>query len=206
MISIVLIDDHPLVSNGIGAWLSATGRFSIAGTAENLTQARTLLTQLDPLPQIVILDITLEKENGLAFISEFKKICEKRKAPMPHILVCSMHEDPFLIRQAMELGADAYVAKSAGTAEILNAINAIIAGNTYVNPKYQINKQPHAFASLTPREKEIIALRKQSLTNEQIAERQDISVRTVENHLAHIYNKTGVSSWEELNKLTVRDA
>jgi NarL family two-component system response regulator LiaR len=201
MTSIVLIDDHPLISNGIGAWLSATGRFSIAGTAENLAQAGTLLAHLDPLPQIVILDIMLEKENGLAFFPELKKISEKRKVPMPRILVCSMHEDPFLIQQAIELGAAAYVAKSAGTAEILTAIDAILAGKTYVNPKYHIKKQHHAFASLTPREKEIIALRKQSLNNQQIAERQDISVRTVENHLAHIYNKTGVSSWEELSDL-----
>jgi NarL family two-component system response regulator LiaR len=201
MTSIVLIDDHPLISNGIGAWLSATDRFSIAGTAENLTQARTLLESLPPPPPIIILDITLEKENGLSFIPEIKKISEKRKAPLPRILVCSMHEDPFLIQQAIELGANAYVAKSAGTAEILTAIDAILAGETYVNPKYQIKKQHQIFASLTPREKEIIALRKQSLTNQQIAERQDISVRTVENHLAHIYNKIGVSSWEELNKL-----
>jgi NarL family two-component system response regulator LiaR len=201
MISVVLIDDHPLISNGIGAWLSATGRFSIAGTAENLTQAGTLLKKLAPLPQIVILDITLEKENGLAFIPELKKICEKQKVPMPHILVCSMHEDPFLIQQAIELGAAAYVAKSAGTAEILTAIDTLLAGKTYVNPKYRVREQSNAFASLTPREKEIIALRKQSLTNAQIAERQDISVRTVENHLAHIYSKTGVKSWEELCEL-----
>jgi NarL family two-component system response regulator LiaR len=201
MTSIVLIDDHPLISNGIGAWLSATGRFSIAGTAVNLTQARTLLTRLVPLPQIIILDITLEKENGLAFIPEIKKISEKRKVPIPYILVCSMHEDPFLIQQAMELGAAAYVAKSAGTNEILTAINAILEGNTYVNPKYRIKKKAHVFASLTPREKEIIALRKQSLTNQQIAERQNISLRTVESHLAHIYSKTGVNSWEELSGL-----
>ena len=101
----------------------------------------------------------------------------------------------------MDSGAAAYVAKSAGTGEILIAIDAVLAGNTYINPKYEINQQYHAFASLTPREKEIIALRKQSLTNRQIAQRQNISVRTVESHLAHIYAKTGVTSWEELIKL-----
>jgi NarL family two-component system response regulator LiaR len=198
MTSIVLIDDHPLISNGIGAWLFATGRFSIVGTAENLEQARTLIMRLKSLPQIVILDIMLEKENGLTFITELKKISDKRNMPIPSILVCSMHEDSFLIREAMELGAAAYVAKSAGTAEILTAIDTILAGKIYVNPKYHIKKQAHVFASLTPREKELIALRKQSLTNQQIAERQNISLRTVENHLAHIYSKIGVNSWEEL--------
>jgi DNA-binding NarL/FixJ family response regulator len=206
MIPVVLIDDHPLMSSGIGAWLSASGRFSIAGTAETLAQARTLMANINPFPQIVILDISLEKENGLEFIPEIKQLSEKRKAPAPGIVICSMHEDLFLIRQAMELGAAAccaavFVAKSAGTSEILTAIDAALAGNTYVNPKYKIHEQHHAFASFTPREKEIIALRKQSLTNQHIAERLHISIRTVESHLAHIYEKAGVASWEELINL-----
>jgi NarL family two-component system response regulator LiaR len=203
MTSIVFIDDHPILSTGIGAWLSATGRFSIAGTAENLMMARTLFEGLESLPQIVILDIRLERESGLDFISEIKKISGKRKEPAPRILVCSMHEDPFLIKQALELGAAAFVPKSAGIEEILKAIETILEGKTYVNPKFRIGEQFYVFNSLTPREKEIISLRKQSLTNEEIAERQEISVRTVEHHLEHIYAKTGVKSWEGLNKLTV---
>jgi NarL family two-component system response regulator LiaR len=198
MIPIVLIDDHPVLTGTLGAWLAATGRFSIAGTAEDLTQAETLLNSLDPLPQIVILDIRLEKENGLAFISEIKKISEKRETPMPRILVCSAYEDPYLIQQALELGAAGFVAKSAVTGEILTAIDAILAGKTYVHSKYHIGEQSNVFNSLTPREKEIITLRKQSLTNEEIAEQEGISLRTVESHLTHIYHKTGVSTWEEL--------
>jgi DNA-binding NarL/FixJ family response regulator len=164
------------------------------------------MAYIDPFPQIVILDISLEKENGLEFIPEIKMLSKKRKAPAPGIVICSMHEDLFLIRQAMELGAAAccaavFVAKSAGTAEILTAIDAILAGNTYVNPKYQIHKQCHAFASFTPREKEIIALLKQSLTNQQIAERLKINLRTLESHLAHAYSKAGVTSREALIKL-----
>ena len=201
MTSIVIIDDHPLVSDGIGAWLSATGRFTIEGTAANLAQGRTLLSSLNPFPQIVILDISLEKENGLAFIPELKKISEKRKAQPPCIIVCSMHEDIFLIRQAIDCGAAAYVAKSAGTGEILTAIEAVLAGNTYINPKYQINEHRHVFVSLTPRENEIAALIKQSLSKMQIAGRLGLSIRTVENHLAHIYDKTGISSREELINL-----
>jgi NarL family two-component system response regulator LiaR len=68
-----------------------------------------------------------------------------------------------------------------------------------VNPKYHIKEHNYAaFDFLTSREKEIISLRKQSLANEEIAERQGISLRTVQNHLFHIYAKTGVKSWEEL--------
>jgi DNA-binding NarL/FixJ family response regulator len=201
MISVVLIDDHPILTGTLGAWLAATGRFSIAGTAENLTQAKTLLESLEKLPEIIILDIRLEKEDGLAFIPKIKKISKKRKPPVPLILVCSAYEDSYLIQQALELGARGFIAKSAGTEEVLIAIDALLAGNTYVYTKNNIKEQSNAFASLTSREKEIIALRKQSLTNEEIAERQNISLRTVEHHLEHIYSKTGVKSWEELNKL-----
>ena len=188
------------MSGGIGAWLTATGRFTIAGTAADLTQARRLMESLNPLPQIVILDISLEKENGLEFIPELKKISGNRKERAPGIIVCSMHEDILLVWQAMDLGARAYIAKSSGPGEILTAIDAVLAGNTYINPKYKIQEHQHAFDSFTPREKEIILLRKQ-LTNRQIAERINISVRTVESHWAHIYAKTGVTSWEELIKL-----
>jgi NarL family two-component system response regulator LiaR len=148
-------------------------------------------------PDIIILDISLGKEDGLTVIPEIRKICAKRKVPFPGILVYTMHEDLFLIQRAFDLGAAAYVAKSAESGEILTAIDALLAGNTYVNPKYQTSNL-HAFASLSVREKEIITLLKQSLDNQQIAERLFLSVRTVENHLAHIYDKTGVSSRKEL--------
>jgi DNA-binding NarL/FixJ family response regulator len=202
MIPIILIDDHQMVSNAIGAWLCADGRFFIAGNAATLEQARSLMEQLDPLPQIIILDVSLGKEDGLTLIPEIKSLCEKRKAPFPGILVWSMHEDPFLIQRAMDLGAAAYVAKSAESDEFLAAIEAILNGVPYVSTKYQARKeQQQDRYRLTGRENEIAALVKQSLSTPQIAKRLGISVRTVEKHLERIYIKTGTSSWEELHNL-----
>jgi len=90
MVSIALIDDHPMLTNAVGVWLEATGRFTISGTASCLTEARALMKKLNPLPQIVILDIAMGSENkalihedGLTFIPELKTICKKRKKPMP---------------------------------------------------------------------------------------------------------------------------
>jgi len=202
MISILLIDDHRMVSNAIGTWLCSDGRFFIAGNAANLAQARSLMEQLDPLPQIIILDVSLGKEDGLTFIPEIKLLCERRKAPLPGILVWSMHEDPFLIQRAMDLGAAAYVAKSAKSEEFLAAIEAILNGVSYINTEYQKRKeQQQDRFRLTSRENEIAALVKQSLTTPQIAKRLGISVRTVEKHLERIYIKTETSSWEELHNL-----
>jgi NarL family two-component system response regulator LiaR len=200
MIHILFIDDHPLLSQAIGAWLCGKGGFTIAGSAVNLTEARSLMERLENPPDIVVLDISLGKEDGLAVIPEIREICAKRNAPFPGILVYTMHEDPFLIQRAFDLGAAAYVPKSAESEEILAAIDALLSGSTYVNAKYQIQNR-HTFAFLSPREKDIITLLKQSLDNRQIAERLGLSVRTVENHLARIYDKTGVASRKELFNL-----
>ena len=205
MISIALIDDHPMLTNAIGVWLEATGRFTIAGTAANLAEARSLMKKLDPLPQIVILDISMgsEKdalvhEDGLSFIPELKKICKERKAPVPAVLVCSMYEDPFFVQRAMDLGAGAFVAKSAVSGEMITAIDAILAGETYTSVKINKQDKKKTFLALTRRENEIVSLVKQSLTNQQITEMLNLSNRTVENHLKNIYEKTGVTSRKEL--------
>jgi len=201
MIRIALIDDHPLAINGIGAWLKSTGRFEIAGTAGTIAEAAALMKKLDPPPAVVILDISLGEEDGLEFIPALKEICAKRKAAIPGILVCSMYDDPFLIQRAMGLGARAYVPKSAESGEILAAIDALLVGDTYINKKYTSQKQKQNWQPLTRRENEIVALIKQSLSAKDIAKRLKINLRTVENHLVHIYTKTGYSSREELFNL-----
>jgi NarL family two-component system response regulator LiaR len=198
MISVFLIDDHPLAVTGIGKWLHDTRRFTISGAAGTLEDARDLLEELDSLPEIVILDVLLGKEDGLDFIPMLKEICKKKHTDLPGILVCSMYEDPFLIQRAMDLGARAYVSKTAELWEIITAIDAMLAGNTYINPRYKIQAQEH---DLTPQENKIIFLLKQSLSNQQIAERLELSVRTVENHLAHIYKKTKITSRDKRDKL-----
>ncbi|MDR0502598.1 MAG: response regulator transcription factor [Treponema sp.] len=201
MINIALIDDHPLAASGIGAWLCATGRFAIAGTARTLNEAGNLMEKLNPLPEIVILDVSLGTEDGFDFIPALEDICAQKGVERPCILVCSMYEDPFLIQRALDSGANAYVAKCAESEEIITAIDKILAGDLYVNPKYQIQTPKRAWQMLTSRENEIVSLIKQSLSSRQIAKRLGISIRTVENHLAHIYEKTETCSREELLEL-----
>jgi len=199
MTTIALIDDHPVAINGIGAWLTSTGRFRIAGTAGTLAEASALMERLDPLPAVVILDISLGAEDGLEFIPALKEICAKRKTALPGILICSMYEDGFLIQRSFDLGARSYVPKSADLSEILTAIDALLAGETYINEKYKPQKP--ALQALTRRENEIVSLIKQSYSAKEIAKHLEISLRTVENHLAHIYAKTETTSREELFNL-----
>ena len=198
MINIALIDDHPLVVNGIGAWLAATGRFKIAGVTGTLAEAIALMKRLNPLPEIVILDVSLQNEDGLEFIPALEEICAEREVNLPGILVCSMYEDPFLIQRAMDAGSQAFVSKTAEAGEIITAIDAILAGKTYINPKYRIDRQSRVWSVLSRRENEIVSLVKQSMSTQQIAKRLGLSVRTVENHLAHIYVKTETKSRSDL--------
>jgi NarL family two-component system response regulator LiaR len=201
MTTVALIDDHPLAINGIGEWLRATGRFVIAGTAGSVAGARALLEGLESLPSLLILDIALGAENGLEVIPLLKEICEKRKATLPGILVCSMYDDIFVIQNAFDAGAAAFVSKSADIKEIITAIDAALAGESYLNPKYETLIRRGGSSGLTRREREIAALVKQTLSNEQIAKRMNISLRTVQNHLAHIYVKTNTHSRSELAQL-----
>ena len=200
MISIALIDDHPLAVKGLGAWLETGGAFRITGSAGNLAGARSLMENCEPLPDIVILDLSLGSEDGLDFIPALKEICAKRKVPLPGILLCSMHEDPFLIQRAIDAGIKGYVSKSADSMEIICAINAILAGDEYINEKYRI-QSPGPWARLTPRENEIVSLLRRSMNNHQIARHLGLSIRTVENHLARVYMKMGVSSRRDLLEL-----
>jgi len=159
------------------------------------------MEHLESLPEIIILDISLGTEDGLDFIPLLKEICAKRNAPMPCILVCSMYEDLFLVQRAIDSGARAYVPKSAEPGEILAAIDALLEGGGYVNPRYRITTPRHSWSLLTRRENEIVACIKQNMNNKEIAKRLNIAIRTVENHVSHIYIKTGASSREELMEL-----
>jgi len=126
---------------------------------------------------------------------------QKRKIPMPCVLVCSMYDDPFLVQRAMDLGAKAFVSKSAVAGEMMSAIDAILAGGTYTSVKKETQEQNKLFLALTKRENEIVSLVKQSLSNEEIAKMFGVNNRTVEKHLEAIYEKTGVSSRKELIEL-----
>ncbi|MDL2228676.1 response regulator transcription factor [Treponema sp. OttesenSCG-928-L16] len=203
MIRIVIIDDHPLVINGIGAWLAGTGRFEIAGTAGTLEEARVLMERLDPLPEIIILDISMGKEDGLGFIPELKELCAKRLKPPPGILVCSMYEDPFLVQRAVQTGANAYVAKSAEAEEIMHAIDTVLSGGNYIDSRLaeKLSGSKDFYSALTKREREIMALVRKNYSNRRIAESLGLELRTVENYLSRLYEKTGAKDRSELISL-----
>jgi NarL family two-component system response regulator LiaR len=221
-IRIVIIDDHPLMRRGFWDCLVDTGRFVIAGEADSLEAGRVLMEQMMKAPagtagargppensnrgsppDLIILDIGLGDDNGLDFIGILKTLSASRGMIDPPVLVCSVFEDPFRVRTAVQLGARGYISKSAGEAELIRAIDMIIGGGRYIDRRFEpaMQKNGDLYAQFTRREREILTLIKQRYGNKEIAGICRISLRTVENHLSHIYLKTGIKSREGLISL-----
>jgi NarL family two-component system response regulator LiaR len=165
---------------------------------------------MDIPPDLVLLDISLGEENGLDFLKTLKERCglpedsgEAGGRAAPVTLVYSSFEDPFRVQDSLALGAMGYIPKSAGENELLAAIDTVLSGRRYVyrSLELKIHEKPNYYNLLTSREREVLVLVKQHYDNRRIARTLSMSPRTVENHLSHIYLKTGFSSRESLFKL-----
>jgi len=190
-VNVLLIDDHPLVNMGLAALLNETGRFSVLGQAHSLGEAQRFVEDSQSLPSLIILDIQLGKENGLDFIPFLRKTCQVKHAPLPPVLVCSAFDDPFLIQRALNLGAHGYVSKNGNRDDLLDAVNAVAQGKSYVSGGYnKLEEISGKYSLLTRRELDVLQLIKQNKNNQQIATIMDVSKRTVENHISNIYFKT----------------
>jgi NarL family two-component system response regulator LiaR len=200
--AVLLIEDHPLTRHGLAACLEETGSFSVIGSAGSLEEGRRFIEGAGEgvFPRLIILDILLGAENGLEFIEFFRGFCKARKIAMPAILVCSVFEDPFRVRTALQMGAAGYIPKSAGETELLRAIETVLSGGEYIDPrlKLKISRDPDGYSKFTRRERQILTMIKQNYTNQRIAAELFISQRTVENHISHIYLKTGRYTRQEL--------
>lgn len=206
MIKIMLIEDHPLTRKGFCTFLEDTGDFSVISQAGTLEEAKGIvwefnqLLSTDSVPDVIILDILLNGENGLDFFPFLKQSCEERKRAIPKVLVCSMYEEPSRIRTALDLGAAGYVPKSAREAEFLRAVNIVASGETYLSPELsrRLDNLSALRGKFTKREQDVLFLIKQNYTNQHIAKTLGVNIRTVENNISHMYLKTGCATREEL--------
>ena len=205
--SIIIIEDHPIVRNGLSVFLSATGRWKIMGTAASIAEARELLTAVQA--DIVLLDIQLEDGWGLDIIpwlvtqservlAETQKTCS-----LPLFAVYSAFDDYAHVRAALSMGVKAYVTKRRGEQELEDALLQALDGTPYIDAAAQQNLQTitDLCSLLTKRETEILNLVKHGLSNKEISSQLGISRRTVENILSCVYDKTGICSRLELERL-----
>jgi len=193
---ILLVDDHPLVRNGLRALLASVADMTVVGEASNGEEAIAQAAELQP--DIILMDLHMPGLNG---IEATRRIVQVH----PHIgiLVLTMLEDDASVFAAMRAGARGYLLKGADQADVLRAIGVAAHGEAIFSPpiarrlmQYFANMQPvlpaSAFPDLTEREREILGMIAMGKSNVEIAEELVLSPKTVSNHVSNIFSKLQV--------------
>jgi len=196
VIQVVVVDDHALHRDGIRQILGQQPDIQVAGEAESAERALVLVNQLHP--SVVLMDIRLPGMNG---IDATRRI--RRDHPGTRVLVVSAYDDEEYIRGALEAGASGHLSKAAPGRQLIEAVRAVAAGGTVIEPAVLnhllagTSTAPLPAAQLTERELAVLELLAHGLHNKQVATRLGISRRTVERHCDNIYDKLGVGSRTE---------
>ncbi|WP_137886301.1 response regulator transcription factor [Pseudomonas sp. 2FE] len=188
-IRVALVDDHALVRDGLRALLAAMPQLEVVGEAGSGAEALNLVSKIRP--DLLLVDIGMKDMTGLQLT---ETLC--RQYPGIQILILSMYDHPEYVTSSIRAGARGYVLKDAASREIVAAIDAIAAGGSYYSADL-LRKMASPAAEdgeLTPREREVLRMLAQGLSNKAIARALDISVRTVETHRLSIRRKLGVDT------------
>ena len=197
-VSVVIADDHAVVREGVRTVLSEDLGVEIAG--ETGDGPETLAVVEAKRPDILILDLTMPSLSGFDVIEKVRSV-----SPDTAVVVLSIHSDQTYALRCFAMGALGYVVKNAGATEIANAVRAALRGRRYVSPSLpealigmpddqdQVRKGD-PYHSLTTREKDVLYLVGDGLTNEEIGVHLGISRRTVEGHRARLLTKVPVDS------------
>jgi two-component system NarL family response regulator len=195
-IRVVIVDDHPMVAQGIQSVIEDHDAIAVVGTLGN---GRALLDNLEVLdPDVILMDLNMPEMGGL---TATELVLERR--PGTRILILSMHDSPEYISSALSHGAMGYVLKDVPTDEITEAIETVMRGERYLctGAKGAIApKSGEVPGALTGREQTILLQLAQGLSNKEVALALDISVRTVETHRKNIKRKLGISSTAGLTR------
>ncbi|WP_105431571.1 response regulator transcription factor [Neorhizobium sp. T6_25] len=190
-IKVLLVDNHPLVLEGLKALLETYGHIEVVGTA---IQASTGLDEARrTLPHVVLMDINMPQLNGIEAIDLFKTA-----VPETRILMLSMHENREYISASVLRGAAGYILKDVPTEEIVAAIEAVAAGGRYfssgVSEALLSRKGPEGSDGLTARERDVLIKIAAGSSNRDIADVLAISAATVETHRKNIKKKLGIAT------------
>jgi two-component system response regulator NreC len=199
-IRILLADDHAVLRAGLRALLAAQGDLEVVGEASEGAEAVRLCQALRP--DVVVMDIGMPGVSGIDATARIK-----RDLPGTKVLILSMHDDRGYLRQVLRAGASGYVLKKAADTELLAAIRAAARGEVFLDPSLAkalvdevveprvTGAEPHA---LSDREQEVLRLLTHGHTNQQVADRLCISVKSVETYKARLMEKLGLKGRAEL--------
>jgi DNA-binding NarL/FixJ family response regulator len=198
MIRLLLVDDHPLVRDGLRARLSGVAELDVAGEAGNATEAQHQIRALSP--DIVLMDVGMRDMNGIELTALLL-----REHPALRVLMLSMYDNAEYVQRALQAGARGYVLKGAPSIEIVNAIRAVAAGGTFLAPDVsrRLFDKEAPEPALSAREGQILSALARGLSSKQIARELDLSVRTVDAHRQSIKRKLDLDGQAELIKYAV---
>jgi DNA-binding NarL/FixJ family response regulator len=200
-IRLLLIDDHPLVRDGLRARLSTVPGFEVVGEAGTADEA---VAQVDALrPTLALMDVGMRDTNGIDLTAQLLA-----SHPDLLVLMLSMYDNPEYVQRALQAGARGYVLKDAPASEIVTAIEAVTGGGTFLSPAVSKrlfrNQAPRPVLSM--RESQILSGLAKGLSSKQLARDLDLSVRTVEAHRQNIKRKLNLEGQAELIKYAVEHA
>ncbi|MGD9696269.1 MAG: response regulator [Thermoleophilia bacterium] len=191
-VRIVLVDDHAVLRSGLRLLLEREEGLEPVGEAGTAEEALRALPRTRP--DVVVMDIEMPGMGGYEGVSALRA-----RAPDVRVLVLSMHDQAEDVRRAFEAGADGYLLKAAADEDLVRAIRAVADGERYVHPSLgaALAAPPPSdrpLDELTGREREVLRLLALGHTNQEIAQRLVVSVRTVESHRAHVMTKLRVTT------------
>jgi len=208
MKTVLIADDHAIVRQGLRALIDGDKDFQLVGEADNGLEAVRLVENLKP--NLLVVDLMMPGLNGLEVARQTKEI-----SPVTRIVVLSMYSDEAYVLEALRKGATGYVLKDAQSTDLLKALHAVAGGSHYLSPplseraiEVYARKAGSAtldlFETLTKREREVLQLAAEGLSQNEIAARLSISPRTSETHRANLMRKLGLQNQTDLVRFAIR--
>ena len=205
---ILLVDDHPIVRQGIRILLNREADLSVCGEAESAFEALQAIESTQP--DAAIVDLSLKESSGLELIKDIRIRCPK----LP-VLVLSMRDECFYAERVLRAGARGYITKEEGTEKVVDGLRKVLAGEIYLSEKLaagvmrkmvtgQTGSPENLIDTLTDRELEVLELIGAGLTTRVVAEKLHLSVKTIDSHREHIKEKLRIDNAAELLKHAIQ--
>ncbi|MFM8321517.1 MAG: response regulator [Chloroflexota bacterium] len=209
MSSIILADDHRVLSEALRLLLETQPDFHVLAESSDGVEALNLLEKYQP--DVLIVDLMMPGLSGLEVARSAKRV-----SPQTRVIVFSMYDAESYLAEALQAGVSGYVLKNSSAQDLIYAIRQVLAGVRYLSPslnehaiqaylrRVEESRVKDAYETLTRRECEILPLAAEGYSNPQIAEKFSLSVRTVEMHRSNLMKKLSLKTQTELVKYAVR--
>jgi two-component system, NarL family, response regulator NreC len=206
-IKVLIVDDHRVVRDGLAKILEGCGDIHVVGDAADGLEAIRKFSELQP--NVVLLDISMPKLNGVEVCRRIKKTNPEAK-----IVILSMHEEEEYSMKLVRMGVSGYLLKDSAAQEVIEAVRTAFAGKAYFSPhisktlaesyRDSVHIKDDPYERLNNREREVLQLIAEGHTNKKIAELLFISPKTVDNHRTHLMRKLNIHSAADLVRWAIK--